>query len=261
MDVALTFIVPSRPRIRHTVLQQHTRSLWASASRRPPCLPDRWPDPDSPLQETRPPQRPYSLRLASRPSSSAARRSPRYRLTFRRLDPSPSRRPRAPRQVAHQGQRPAISVFAYVPARAASRISARSDRQTQTQHREQKSKASSPSPQLNITRHCRKPLMGNCQVQAPSPRANSLVNSSTVAGGTLTRRALAFTCSSRDMPTSAVVIPGEERTNCNARSASLARPRASATNSGRFLATWPCSSEALAISEISSSLAASMIVR
>src|SRR6266403_5752802 len=152
MDVALTFIVPSRPRIRHTVLQQHTRSLWASASRRPPCLPDRWPDPDSPLQETRPPQRPYSFRLASRPSSSAARRSPRYRLTFRRLDPSPSRRPPAPRQAARQAQRPAISPLAYVPARAASQASARSDRHTRIKQREQGAKASSQSPQPNITR-------------------------------------------------------------------------------------------------------------
>jgi len=45
-------------------------------------------------------------------------------------------------------------------------------------------------------------------------------NWSMVAGGTATSFAFARTCSSRDMPTSAVVIPGEERTNCKARSAS-----------------------------------------
>src|SRR6266478_9687535 len=96
--------------------------------------------------------------------------------------------------------------------------------------------------------------------QAVSPRLKSLLNSSTVAGGTPTRRALARTCSGCDIPTSAVVIPGEHRTNCKARSASHCNPRASATKAGRLRATWPWKSEALAISVIPSSLAASITV-
>src|SRR5713101_8485239 len=96
--------------------------------------------------------------------------------------------------------------------------------------------------------------------QAVSPRLKSLLNSSTVAGGTPTRRALARTCSVCDIPTSAAVIPGEERTNCKARSASLFKPSACATNEGKLRATWPWKSEALAISVIPSSLAASITV-
>src|SRR5260370_7050751 len=46
---------------------------------------------------------------------------------------------------------------------AARGMSARLDCQTQTQQREQRAKASSQSPQLNITRHCRKPLIGKQQ--------------------------------------------------------------------------------------------------
>src|SRR5207244_8905878 len=46
------------------------------------------------------------------------------------------------------GTAPAISALAYVRAMAARQASARSDRQTQTQHREQRSKASSQSSQL-----------------------------------------------------------------------------------------------------------------
>jgi len=53
-----------------------------------------------------------------------------------------------------------------------------------------------------------------------------------VAGGKPTNRAFALTCSTRDMPTSAVVIPGDDRTNCNARSGSFRSPNASATNPG-----------------------------
>jgi len=68
---------------------------------------------------------------------------------------------------------------------------------------------------------------------APSPREKSLLNSSAVAGATRTNRALAFTCSTRDIPTRAVVIPGEDLTNCSARSASFPNPSASATNPGR----------------------------
>src|SRR6266436_9641894 len=79
--------------------------------------------------------------------------------------------------------------------------------------------------------------------QAVSPRLKSLLNSSTVAGGTPARRALARTCSGCDIPTSAVVIPGEHRTNCKARSASHCNPRASATKAGRLRATWPWKSE------------------
>src|SRR5712671_2153090 len=96
--------------------------------------------------------------------------------------------------------------------------------------------------------------------QAVSPRLKSLLNSSTVAGGTPARRALARTCSGCDMPTSAVVIPGEERTNCKARSASDRNPNACATNGGRLRATCPCNREALAIRLTPSSLAASITV-
>src|SRR5258708_16652605 len=92
------------------------------------------------------------------------------------------------------------------------------------------------------------------------PREKSFENWSMVAGGTATSLAFARTCSSRDIPTSAVVIPGEERTNCKARSASESRPSASPTNSGRLLATWPCKREALAISVMFTSSAASMMV-
>ena len=46
----------------------------------------------------------------------------------------------------HPAPPPAISEFAYVPSMAARQASARSDRRTQIQHREQRSKASSQSP-------------------------------------------------------------------------------------------------------------------
>src|SRR6266850_1551491 len=71
--------------------------------------------------------------------------------------------PPALRQAGDQAPSPAISALAYVPARAASQASALSDRHTRIKHRGQRAKASSQSPQLNITRHCRKPLIGNYQ--------------------------------------------------------------------------------------------------
>ena len=54
-------------------------------------------------------------------------------------------------QAADQGPPPAISLSLYVPALAARRASACSDRQTQTQHREQRAKASSQSSQRQNT--------------------------------------------------------------------------------------------------------------
>ena len=71
-----------------------------------------------------------------------------------------------------------------------------------------------------------------------------------MAGATPTSFALAWTCSTWDIPTNAAVIPGDDLTNCRARSASFSRPRACATNDGKFRATCPCSSDALATSVI-----------
>jgi len=53
--------------------------------------------------------------------------------------------------------------------------------------------------------------------QAFFPRSNSLENSSCEAGDVAASDRFARTCSTRLMPTKAVVIPGVERTNCSAR--------------------------------------------
>src|SRR5882762_7878187 len=96
-------------------------------------------------------------------------------------------------------------------------------------------------------------------VQALFPRSNNFENSSFEAGGTATSERFARTCSTRLVPTSAVVIPGVERTNCNARSASFCNPSAAATNGGRPRDNFPCNIAALATSVIPSLFAASTI--
>lgn len=69
-----------------------------SASHRPRCLPDRWPESYSPRQETRRPQRPYSFPWAKRASSLAARHEPPRPTACRRPAASPSHRSPAPRR-------------------------------------------------------------------------------------------------------------------------------------------------------------------
>ena len=145
----------------------HMRYLWTSAIRRPPCLPDRWPSLDSHRQERRQLRPSYSFRLANRQSSWAARRGiPRTRQAVRWGLLATSESPLAPQRAADQARVRAISEVAHVRATAASRAFALEVRQTQTQHREQRAKASSESTQLNITSHCRYPLIGNFQDKA-----------------------------------------------------------------------------------------------
>src|ERR1035437_10320070 len=69
--------------------------------------------------------------------------------------------------------------------------------------------------------------------QAFFPRPNSPENSSCEAGEMAASERFARTCSTRLIPTRAVVIPGVERTNCRARSASFCNPSAVFTNDGR----------------------------
>src|SRR5205807_4729051 len=82
-------------------------------------------------------QRPCCFLVANRPSLWAARRC------SRRLRGSTSQRLPARRQAARPAPVPARSALAYVPAMAASQASARSERHTQTRHRQQRVKASS----------------------------------------------------------------------------------------------------------------------
>src|SRR6202022_3880012 len=58
-------------------------------------------------------------------------------------------------------------------------------------------------------------------VHAFFPRSNNLENSSCEAGATAASERFARTCSTRLIPTSPVVMPGVERTNCSARCASF----------------------------------------
>ena len=80
------------------------------------------------------------------------------------------------------------------------------------------------------------------------PRPNNFENCSCEAGEVAASERLACTCSTLLIPTRAVVMPGVERTNCSARSASVFNPSAAATNGGRPLDSLPCSMAALATS-------------
>lgn len=126
--------------------------LSGSASHRPRCLPDRWPESYSPRQETRRPQRPYSFPWAKRPSSLAARHEPPRPTACRRPAASPSHRSPAPRPAAHPAPPPARSALGYVRVRAAMQMSALSDRQGQTQLRRKQIKAYHNHPSTNNIR-------------------------------------------------------------------------------------------------------------
>jgi hypothetical protein len=88
--------------------------------------------------------------MANRQSLLAARRDPRQPTACQQpATPSPSSyRPPVSPQAVHPARPPARSIFACVRPMAAKPASGRSDRQTQTQHREQRAKASSKSSQL-----------------------------------------------------------------------------------------------------------------
>jgi hypothetical protein len=133
-----------------------------SASRRPPRLQDRLPELNSLRPEIRRQQRRCFFPPESKPSLSGGRRSqhrsrvgeqPAGLLQFSFHFPGP-------RQAANQVPPLAISVLVYVRAMAARRAPGRSDRQTQTQPRKQRSKTSSRLSELNLNGHSRGVLHG-----------------------------------------------------------------------------------------------------
>src|SRR4030095_11230947 len=84
--------------------------------------------------------------------------------------------------------------------------------------------------------------------QLLSPRGGQPRVKREPAGGSFTRTAFSSTWATLCIPQSAVPTPGVERTNWSARCASVLRPPSTWPSSGgRFLASWPRSMDAEAV--------------